>query len=75
MKWGIGYSTDRAHWLSSRNFLQGGGEGEAKSIVMQIYFVMLIFLLFWTKFQKGAKVSERRGAPCGRKPGPLFVRI
>ena len=40
-------------WLSSRNFFQGG----TKSIVMQISFVMLIFLLFsdqiWQKSSRG----------------------
>ena len=42
-------------------FLEFFFRGGAKSIVMQISFVMLIFLLFWTKYQ-GAKVSEG-GAP------------
>ena len=45
------------YWLSSRNFFQG-----AKSIVMQISFVMLIFLLFWTKFQ-GGQTASGEGAP------------
>ena len=50
-------------WLSSRNFFWG-----AKSIVMQISFVMLIFLLFSDQIS-GGKVSEggklpQEGAPC-----------
>ena len=54
----------------SRNFFRG-----AKSIVMQISFVMLIFPLFPDQIS-GAKVSEgdklpQGGAPCGRKPGGI----
>ena len=42
------------HWLPSRNFFRGG-----KSIIMQISFVMLIFLLFSDQiFFLGGKVSE-----------------
>ena len=47
--------------IFSRNSFRGG----AKSIVMQIYIIMLIFYCFQTKFQ-GAKVSEGellQGAP------------
>ena len=63
-------------WLSSRNFFQGG------TIVMQISFVMLIFLLFSDQILRGTKVSEwgslpERGAslsPCGGKPGSDMVR-
>ena len=37
-----------------------------KFIVMQISFVMLIFLWFWTKFLGGQTASG--GVNCGRKP-------
>ena len=46
---------DQNFWLSSMNVFQGGG---AKSIVMQISFVMLIFPLFSDQISGGAKVSE-----------------
>ena len=53
-------------WLSSRNFFQGG---RAKSIVMQISSVMLIFLLFLNLILRGGGKSLR-GANCLRgKPG------
>ena len=42
-------------WLSSRNFFRG-----AKSVVMQIYVVMLIFLLFLDQISGGQK-SPRGG--------------
>ena len=58
-------------WLSSRNFFREG----AKSIVMQIYFVMLIFLLFSDQISGAAKCPRgenylrgRPLSPCGRKP-------
>ena len=49
-------------------FLQEFFQGGAKSIVMQVSFVMLIFYCYRTRFQGGAKVSE--GASClrGRLP-------
>ena len=40
-------------WLYSRNFLQG-----AKSIVMQISFVMLIFYCFRTKFRGEGQTAK-----------------
>ena len=42
-------------------FLPGIFEGGTKSIVMQISFVMLIFLLFWNQIS-GGEVSEGGGA-------------
>ena len=52
-------------WLSSRNFFRG-----AKSIVMQISFVMLLFsdqiLGRGKSFLGGQTVSG--APPCGRKP-------
>ena len=53
-------------WLSSRNLFRG-----AKSIVMQISFVMLIFLLFSDQISGGAKVSEGGTASGGR---PLWKK-
>ena len=53
------------YWLSSRNLFSGG----AKPIVMQISFVMLIFLLFLDQIWGGAKVSEG-GAVSGGAPLP-----
>ena len=55
-------------WLSSRNFFQG-----AKSIVMQISFVMLLFLDQISgrgkSFQGGQTASGGHPLPpCGRKP-------
>ena len=44
------------NWLSSRIF-----SGEAKSIVMQISIVMLIFLLSPDKILGRGKISEGRG--------------
>ena len=63
-------------------FLPGIFSGGAKSIVMQISFVMLIFLLFSDQISGGGKVSEGQTASgghplpsCGRKPGfPLKHR-
>ena len=50
---------EKVYWLSSRNFFRG-----AKSIVMQISFVMQIFLLFSDKISGGQK--SPRGANCLR---------
>ena len=55
------------NWLSSRNFFMG-----AKSIVMQISFVLLIFLLFSDQISGGQK--SLRGANCGAKPGEESLR-
>ena len=59
----------RSDWLSSRNFFQG----EANFIAMLIFIVMLIFLLFWSRFQ-GEQKSLRgdclRGSPLWRKATP-----
>ena len=56
-----------------QEFFQG-----AKSIVMQISFVMLIFLLFSDKIS-GGQTASGGDAPCGRKPawrgGAHFLRI
>ena len=52
------------YWLSSRNFFHGG----AKSIVMQISFVMLIFLLFSDQISGGTKSVREGGLPQGRPP-------
>ena len=54
-----------ASWLSSRNLFLG-----AKSIVMQISFVMLIFLLFLDQISGGAKVSKGGKLPQGGTPLP-----
>ena len=56
-------------WLSSRNFFQG-----AKSIVMQISFVMQFFLLFSDQISGGQK--SPRGANClrGRPLPPVEER-
>ena len=51
-------------WLSSREFFRG-----AKSIVMQIYFVMLTFLLFSDQIS-GEQKSLRGGANCLRGGAP-----
>ena len=59
-------STNMPLWLSSRKFFQGG-----KSIVMQISFVMLIFLLFWDQISGRTKVSEGGKLPQGAPPCPL----
>ena len=48
-------------WLSSRNFYQG----EAKPIVMQISFIMLMFLLFSDQIS-GGKSLRGEGANCLR---------
>ena len=44
-----------------------------KSIVMQISFIMLIFLLFSGQISGGRKSPRGQtfseGTPCGRKPG------
>ena len=56
----------RVYWLSSRNLFSGGGGG-AKSIVMQISFVKLIFLLFSDQISgrdKSRGANCLRGAPC-----------
>ena len=45
------YVEQFSNWLSSRNFFQG----KAKSTVMQISFVMLIFLLFSDQISGGDK--------------------
>ena len=75
----------RYHWLTERTnftrdtgFLPGiFGGGGAKSIVMKISFVMLIFLLFSDQISGGQKSPKgegklHQGEPlplCGRKPG------
>ena len=54
-------TTTTTSWLSSRNFFRG-----AKSIVMpimQISFVMLIFLLFSDQILGGGKLAQG-GRPC-----------
>ena len=49
-----------------------GGGGGAKSIVMQISFVMLIFLLGGAKVSEGGKLllwgHSPPSSPCGRNP-------
>ena len=58
-------------WLSPGNFFGGG----AKSIVMQISIVILLFsdqISGRGKFSRGGGANCLRGAPpCGRKPDPL----
>ena len=61
-------------YVLGTGFLRGIFSGGAKSIVMQISFVMPIFLLFLDQISGGAKVSEganclRGRPPCERKPG------
>ena len=55
------------YWLSSRNIFQG-----AKSIVMQISFVVQIFLLFLDINFREAKVSEGDKLLQGAPPAPLW---
>ena len=62
-------------WLFSRNFFGGGGGEGAKSIVMQMCFVMLIFLLFLTKFEGGKSLKgdlPQWGTPCSLWKKPAF---
>ena len=58
------------HWLSSRDFFQG-----ANSIVMEIYFVMLMFLLFLDQISEGGQ-KPLRGENCvkGDAPSPPWKK-
>ena len=62
-----------AHFLAFfQEFFRGGGEGE--SIVMQIYIVLLIFVLFSDQIS-GGKVSEgEKLLQGGASPAPLCRR-
>ena len=55
--------------LSSRNFFRG----RAKSIVMQISFVMLIFLLLWDQVSGGRGKLPQEGRPSLPKKARVTV--
>ena len=62
--------TVTVHWLPSRNFSGGG----AKSIVIQIYFVFLLFsdqISGWTKSPRGGGKLPQGGAPVWKKASTI----